>query len=75
MHVPNVARKLYFFKYLDFIQKQIILYLINKGLSLMASLFRSEGKSYLSTCQRWHPEVWKHENLCERRVSLWLMEL
>jgi hypothetical protein len=58
-----------------FIQQLIIVYAINKGLPLMASLFRSEGKSYLSTCQRWHPEVWKHENLYERRVSQWRMEL
>jgi hypothetical protein len=25
-------------------------------------------------CQKWQPEAWDHENLLERRVSLWQME-
>jgi len=37
--------------------------IINKGPSLLAARFRSEGKSI---CQEWQPEVWDYENFFER---------
>ena len=45
---------------------------INKGPSLLAARFRSEGRSI---CQKWQPKVWDYENFFERRVSLWQMEV
>jgi hypothetical protein len=44
-----------------------IMQLINKGPSLLAARFRSEGRSI---CQKWQPRVWNFEKFFERRVSL-----
>ena len=44
-----------------------IIHLINKGPSLLAARFRSEGRSIW---QKWQPPVWDYENFFERRMSL-----
>ena len=54
------------------IKKLSIIQSINKGPSLLAARFRSEGRSI---CQKWQPRVWNLENFYERRVSLRAMEL